>query len=755
MSNASAEANRSDEIRRVAAAGIAFIALLAMSRPGGTRWVVTVLFAVFVAIAAVWLNRQYADSLDDDRAHLPARDWFFLLGLAIGLLVVNDQVHRHGPVWPLRILAIVFAIFAAATAVWLSRQYIRGLGDGRTLLPARDWFWLFAVFGVATVALYLWPMIAVRVEDPATPWSGLGLFGVFGIYLLFGDAVAGWRRSPSSRRATVLLISAVALLTAGAAGLRWGMGWQLWVSAALIALALLGFGPIGIALLSETSITPLVAQSRRRTIVFAVSGLVVLATTVILARVAVGSSIVFWPLAALTVLVVAVASATQADVVIVMSLVALMGLTPVQERLPDPVEGAAGRGELLALGDSYMSGEGAGVYYEGTDEADGNKCRQAPTAWAVLVSQSPQFGGYRTLACSGARTEHVRLHPPKKARKDGLTVDTETPAVGPRTEGTETQLQTYHANPSVPPPAMVVVSIGGNDAGFSTVGIMCVAPGECQKQTEMWRPLSQVQNNLRATYADIHTLFPQSPVVVIPYPDPIMMVPKCDDVALSSTEVAHLHSFITQDQGLNGIIKSTAEEYGFYYAPMESALADNHLQLCDPKNQDRPGLNFIGLRSVSGSADDRFNPANWTHNSLHPNERGHAAMARAFQTWLAAATPVDKDWPDPRAAVPEAAASRLTGWRERPDRNTEIADRPCEFDEVQSSAVCKSEGFRWAVNQVGDMLLPRGVLAIIGTVAGAWALAIALFAWRRRAHLAKKPNGRAPQPPPGHRGRYW
>ena len=66
---------------------------------------------------------------------------------------------------------------------------------------------------------------------------------------------------------------------------------------------------------------------------------------------------------------------------------------------------------------------------------------------------------------------------------------------------------------------------------------------------------------------------------------------------------------------------------------MQKSLADAHLQLCDQDNDKRPGINFIGLRSVGGFAEQRFNPKNWYHNSLHPNERGHAAMLQVFEQW--------------------------------------------------------------------------------------------------------------------------
>ena len=70
-------------------------------------------------------------------------------------------------------------------------------------------------------------------------------------------------------------------------------------------------------------------------------------------------------------LIIAIASFTLADIAAVLAIIALAGLTPAQDGsdrpLPAPVSGN-GDGLLIALGDSYMSGEGAAVFIKGTDE---------------------------------------------------------------------------------------------------------------------------------------------------------------------------------------------------------------------------------------------------------------------------------------------------------------------------------------------------------------------------------------------------
>jgi hypothetical protein len=76
---------------------------------------------------------------------------------------------------------------------------------------------------------------------------------------------------------------------------------------------------------------------------------------------------------------------------------------------------------------------------------------------------------------------------------------------------------------------MVVVSLGGNDVGFSTIGAMCLAPGSCDEQKHLWvDSLEQVRSQLRLAYAEISETFPDVPVITVGYPDAISLeYPNC------------------------------------------------------------------------------------------------------------------------------------------------------------------------------------------------------------------------------------
>ena len=151
---------------------------------------------------------------------------------------------------------------------------------------------------------------------------------------------------------------------------------------------------------------------------------------------------------------------------------------------------------------------------------------------------------------------------------------------------------------------------------------------------------------------------------------------------------------------------------------MQFALADANLQLCDPENDGRPGLNFIGLRSMSGVAEQRFNPANWSHNSLHPNERGHDAMLRTFEHWYQGKQLLP---PEEKVAQPPELV---------PVDDVDAACDPLDLTE----AGCRRRSTTWALKQVPGAL--AGGKAVVASAAafGIWISATAFFGWRRRRY---------------------
>ncbi len=118
-------------------------------------------------------------------------------------------------------------------------------------------------------------------------------------------------------------------------------------------------------------------------------------------------------------------------------------------------------GSYMALGDSYSSGEGIPEFEEGTDQWFGNACHRSKRGWASWVSSLANGGDLSFHACSGAVTADVM------SEKQYNTQDP----------------QIQYLQRAGSDPALLTISIGGNDAGFGAVLEKCILAGaDCQTQ---------------------------------------------------------------------------------------------------------------------------------------------------------------------------------------------------------------------------------------------------------------------------------
>jgi hypothetical protein len=167
---------------------------------------------------------------------------------------------------------------------------------------------------------------------------------------------------------------------------------------------------------------------------------------------------------------------------------------------------------------------------------------------------------------------------------------------------------------------------------------------------------------------------------------------------------------------LDAKIQSAADQAGIsYLADMKDSLAKKHLQLCD-KRKGAAGVNFVDVKSVNGLATQRFNPLNWLHNSLHPNERGHAAMLETLVTWLdtnkvtQGVPPTQRTGNATRSSVPAAAVTE--------------PEPPCSMT-VAGDASCKTMAREWVFQQILGRW-PWSLLVLVGLLV-LWAASIALI----------------------------
>ncbi|MDQ1679511.1 MAG: hypothetical protein QOI42_370 [Frankiaceae bacterium] len=139
-----------------------------------------------------------------------------------------------------------------------------------------------------------------------------------------------------------------------------------------------------------------------------------------------------------------------------------------------PTDGGA---VLVALGDSFASGEGSAPYLAGTDTA-GNTCHRSPQAYgSLLASILGVSSSFAFVACSGAVTADLFAPNHGGNRLPGGAVE---PAQLCQAATVTVAGVTVPACPAGTAPALgpatraVTLSIGGNDAGFSAVVGSCV-----------------------------------------------------------------------------------------------------------------------------------------------------------------------------------------------------------------------------------------------------------------------------------------
>ena len=146
---------------------------------------------------------------------------------------------------------------------------------------------------------------------------------------------------------------------------------------------------------------------------------------------------------------------------------------------------------LAALGDSYSSGEANPPF-----DASAPGCDRSQNAWPVLAAAI--LGRAATnLACSGAKTaDVVTPYKDQPAQVDALK------ALRPR-------------------PGIVTITIGGNDAGFSTVIGACVL-ADCVKSGAVAAAdvtiVTVLPDRLLDTYRAVEKAAPRARLVVVGYP---------------------------------------------------------------------------------------------------------------------------------------------------------------------------------------------------------------------------------------------
>jgi lysophospholipase L1-like esterase len=381
---------------------------------------------------------------------------------------------------------------------------------------------------------------------------------------------------------------------------------------------------------------------------------------------------------------------------------------------------------MVALGDSFMSGEGAKRYFEGTNHKGRNECRRAPTAYpAVTASRGlpkvPQYLAF--VACSGAFAVNVHQRPQQPDEP------LDYPEGGLHQLAHVDWLRT-EADLDV---RLVIVSIGGNDALFGDVAQACIAPGDCTEIAARWLAhLDAVAPRVHRAYQQIRDKFgPDVPVLVVPYPIPLSPR-KCPSSLLTEREHVFLYGYTVE---LNKVLRRAANDAGLHFlAEMTGVFQANRLRICDDA-AGRVGVNFLAMRTVNGLVEQSLNPQGWFYSSLHPNERGHQAMADVLEDWLVR-------HPDPTAPTDPPPADE-----QHPEQVATLESimedpgfRHCGSD--PSIPHCDLAALAWAKAQLIS-LAQRSIGSLLLIAAGLWAVWIwVIWCWRNAKSTRRRWPGR-------------
>jgi lysophospholipase L1-like esterase len=217
----------------------------------------------------------------------------------------------------------------------------------------------------------------------------------------------------------------------------------------------------------------------------------------------------------------------------------------------------------VALGDSYSSGVGAG--------SESGSCDQSPHAYGPLWASANSATSFTFVACSGATTSTVI-----SSQLSSLSTST----------------------------TLVSITIGGNDAGFSSIMETCIleSTSSCESAVAKAEQYANttLPGNLSTLFADIKADAPNAKVVVLDYPDFYdLSVPVC--IGLSSGDHQALDNGIND---MDGVIQTAAGNAGFYFADVRTQFSGH--ELCDNAGW----LNSVEIFDI--------------HTSYHPTATGQA-----------------------------------------------------------------------------------------------------------------------------------
>ncbi|USX53824.1 DUF1524 domain-containing protein [Lentzea sp. HUAS12] len=328
--------------------------------------------------------------------------------------------------------------------------------------------------------------------------------------------------------------------------------------------------------------------------------------------------------------------------------------------------------QMVVLGDSYASGEGAGSYFQETDDSGTtgaawrNGCHRSRNAWsrqAVLSGTSESVGAradrfdpgldYHLLACSGAQTENLL--------PDGVAN-----AWGENGRGQHKELSQIDRGFLDDNTTTVALSIGGNDAHFGDVLTTCTvgtplpdqycgssnAPNDWYGDpppvpTPLERALpalieQKVKPSVETVVRQVHAKAPNARIVLMGYPRLFPLVGDGntwyrDSLCMTTLRLSDAEIDFLNDMAdlLNNALHETA---------VSLLREDVFVSYSDPRDEfelsqvcsrfDATGESIH--RVVTGKTEGEDPDAVVSQQSFHPKSSGTGSYAAAFAHTLGA-----------------------------------------------------------------------------------------------------------------------
>lgn len=286
-----------------------------------------------------------------------------------------------------------------------------------------------------------------------------------------------------------------------------------------------------------------------------------------------------------------------------------------------PGAAAAGGETFVSLGDSFSSGEAASPYDRETDDKDGvkrdRKCHRSPDAWPRLLGVAREHH----LACSGAKLEDLDRGQIRQPPDDtGQIARLRALAQGTHFD-------------------RILLTIGGNDIGFSTRILHCrFHKATClNNMRDIREHLTRLGPKLSEHYQDVRDAG-QAPLLVVGYP--AIFPPagaathRCGWLGKRSQRRADQLTKLLDRQ-----LEKAAQDARVDYVSMSRGGPDDRNVLA--------GHELCTKSSFVRPITSKLRDFAFDQQQAHPYKPGQQLMARRVEQWLY--KEANGNWPPPPA----------------------------------------------------------------------------------------------------------